>query len=703
LSTTKNKTGWASLDNEVKRQPKSKRPAKVWDVDADHADRIYGSMTRWDRPTSWFDLNGEDEDWDTLMADAGDDYWQKQRVENKKREAKEREERAQMTRRLKRSVQMVQTFVDALSGDQSNYTVGLDATISTAMTNLQNRTMRLPSKVILDPALTEEEAALLMVAYLGHEIGHVRFDDHLDKALQADNRVVDVRGIYTQLSNILREARVESGFSSLFPGYSGLFEPLLRWISRETNDGSVPPEDALGFAVAATRYPFRFDWSNPGHAQERDWWVQWVRTYENAEDYATHKTGLDEAYAHIKANLPQPKPQDGSQAGQSGASGAGQPSPYTTAAAQRDDHGYEAQQEKNRIQREANDKLAELREEAAKTGDWQPYYDQREQIEKKARADKAAVTRNKNKADQSAASIPASIEQYDPNKGKPKQSARKQARERAQVQEATNDANGELGLSHSGTPFKPATLGAAQPRKGGPTLTDWDATGIFRSMFMRMRGGNDGRIGSKRSGRLDDRRIFRLADKKDDRVFTRRGAPKTQHLRVYLMVDTSGSMSGRPIHQVRGVAKSLIEASFGADKLTLEVYGWNAGVNPVWSAGMDPDEVERLNAGGGTDDASALLFAVERMQQELRQDEHGLILMMSDGQGQGNQALKVHVDKARTLGMSVFGITMAEDNDQTGAYGENGWVKWQGSVAATAQPLAEIISQSWLTKDQHRA
>ena len=117
---------------------------------------------------------------------------------------------------------------------------------------------------------------------------------------------------------------------------------------------------------------------------------------------------------------------------------------------------------------------------------------------------------------------------------------------------------------------------------------------------------------------------------------------------------------------------------------------------------MDSDEVLRLKSRGGTSDASALLFAIEKMREDLRQDEHGLILMMSDGQGQGSDILHHHVEKARSLGMSVYGIAMANFK-QTDVYGERGWVKWQGSVAATAQPLAEIIAQSWATKDQHRA
>lgn len=717
--------GWANSENKPTRSKKEKRSKGRWDVDADQADHIYGTFSRWDRPESSYSH--------LFMGDAD-------------RIASNADPKA--VARLKTAQVMVQTFVDALSGEQSNYTVGIDAWAITASTDLKNRVVRLPARTILDPELTDQEAALLMVGFLGHEIGHVRFDNELDKTLRNDTTVIET-GLYQQLSVILREARVEAGFSSLFPGYTGLFEPLLRWISRETKDGSTPPQDALGFAVAATRYPFRFDWSNPVQAAERDWWVQWVVKYASAEDYPTHKTALDEAFAHIKSVLnskPQDQQdgssqdgqQDGSQDGEgqgttgSSASESGQASssnssagasagggstgdyseaaqgkPYSMQSAQGGMTGADLTYAKNQVRRDTWDKKIALRDAASNNEmTWDEYYEKAKELDKAERKAKADLTRNKNAKDKEASSIPSSIEQVESLRNelvKKKSRSKKEKDEITKASDAAMVANYESGLTSEGKPIKAANETPRQDRGGMPVAPDPEAIGIFRSAFMRLRGGNDGRIGGKRSGRLNDRAIYRLADRQDDRVFTRRGAPKTQALRVYLMVDTSGSMAGPAQNQIQSVSKALIEASIGATNLSLEVWGWDNTVAHVWQRGEDPDEVRRLRARGGTNDVAALKFAVERMEKNLRFGEHGLIIMMSDGEGQGSVLLHTVTEQARSKGMSVFGITMGYGLDQTGAYGKDGFVKWQGSVAATALPLAKIITQSWITKDQHRA
>lgn len=680
--------GWANSENKPSKKGKTANRKNRWDVDSATADRIYDGFTRWDREESSFSHLFS---WEKTDRYAGVDETQVQR--------------------LRTSQVMVQTFVDALSGEQSNYTVGLSATAITATSDLRNRVMKLPAKTILDPELTEQEAALLMVAFLGHEIGHVRFDNDLDGYLARDNTVPD-SGLYNTLSTILRESRVEAGFSGLFPGYTGLFEPLLRWISRETKDGSTPPSDALGFAVAATRYPFRFDWSNPVHASERDWWTAWVYRYQNAEDYPTHRAALDEAYQHIKTVL-NPDSGEGGE-GQPGQSGTPSDAPYSSESdAEGRMSGYELAAAKSGVEYEYAEKRRDVRAKAQDgTISYDDMYDALAKLDKEERKSKTALTKSKNQADKAAASIPSSVEQVaEMKKEQDAKKSRRRSRHSAaaqaenEVMKVTEKANMEAGLRSDGTPLRSAGVNSkgTHNRAMGGVATDADAVGIFRSAFLRLRGGNEGRIGGKRTGRLDDRRIYRLADRQDDHVFTRRGAAKTQALRVYLMVDTSGSMSGQPAREIRSVAKALIEASIGANNLTLEVFGWDTSVTPVWQRGEDPDEVLRLNPSGGTADASSLKWATDRMEQNLRVGEHGLIIMMSDGEGDGNILLHTVTEQARRKGMSVFGITMSDYLDQTEAYGKNGFIKWQGSVAKTALPLAQIITQSWMTKDQHRA
>lgn len=769
---------WADTSNKVKGGKNAKKSARGnrWDVDEQKAGRIYGQFQQFTRPrSSWAYLDEMPQEELGEIVD-GMDWWERNAIQREKNRRAEDERISGMVARLEASRVMVQTFVDALSGEQSDYTVSIDPRAITAETDLHNRVMRLPARSILDPELSDQEAALLMVAFLGHEIGHVRLDDSLDKQMKADTSIIE-KGLYNSLSTILREAHVEAGFSALFPGYSGLFEPMLRWISRDQKDGSTPPKNAIDFSIAATRYPFRFDWSDPAHEAERVWWTEWVAKYATVEDYPGHKAALDLAYEHIKAALQgkQDNPQDdesddadqaegGSQSGMGDQAGdpgdmldgipgggesdqAGEPgqaggqgeagsdqgesdqggasqsksssktsgkggsgaslehgAPYETLANEDNKTDFQLGSEKRAIDSEMQQKVREAWERK-NNGEITPdeYYDEQDRLAKKAKAAKAALTRNRNKAKSAKSSIPASPEEIEapdfPGKTK-----REKAEAAADLQKATFKTNEKAGFTRDGDVIKPAGL-VEDPTRRAPGFAQGseEASGIMRALFMRMRGGNQGRVGSKRSGRLDDRHVYRLADRKDDRVFTRRGAAKTQPLRVYLMVDISGSMGGEPVKQVRDVSKALIEASIGADNLTLEVYGWHDYVIPVWKRGQSPDDVMLLSTTGGTNDVGSLRFAIERMAREKRTEEHGLIIMMSDGMGHGVEQMKVQVEAARRMGMSVYGISMDKHLNQAPIYGERGFVEWQGSVAATALPLAEIIQQSWLAKDQHRA
>ena len=194
---------------------------------------------------------------------------------------------------LTHAARMVQTFVDALAGSAEGFTVGIDAHAQTASTDFNAKSVKLPASVILDPTIDEDDAAALMVGFVAHEIGHIRHDSNLYAALKNDS---GAGFLHQSAANLLRESRVERGFTEAFPGFGDLFGPMLRFVSREVPDGSTPPmADLERFALAATRYPFRFDWSNPVAADERDWWQSWVARYASAEDYVTHRAGLDAA------------------------------------------------------------------------------------------------------------------------------------------------------------------------------------------------------------------------------------------------------------------------------------------------------------------------------------------------------------------------------------------------------------------------
>ena len=676
---------WASIDAPAPKGKKASKKATTsrkigqWDIDADQAESIYGQWGdyRAYRPR-WTDLYGE-----TALTD----------------------EDAAKVARLEHAARVVQTFVDALSGENSNYSVGISATASTAATNLKDRTVVLPAKVILDESLSDMEAASLMVGYVMHEIGHIRHDDDLDQRLRSDADPVVTNALdrFNSLSVILRENRVEAGATRAFPGYGGVFQPLLRWVSRETADGSKPPQDALGFAIAATRYPFRFDWSDPKHAAEAAWWVGWRDRSQWIEDYEGHKAALIEAEEHIQATLTQP--QDGK---------SGKP-PYSTASANRSPNGFDLDNAKWKIENDASAARMEARAELNDgTLDREQFEERLAEITKEERKSKTAATKAQKQQAREGASIPASIEdardvdeaaEEATRKGRRRSrrggTAKSRAKREAEYERSrvATVANAELGMLPDGERLDDMNE-KQRPYRVPGFIPSTEAVSTFRSMFMRLRGGYDGRIGNHRRGRLDERKVWRLGTN-DDRVFTRRGAAKTQRIRLYVMVDVSGSMGGTPIVQARGVAHALTEASVGADTMHLEVFGWDTEVYNAYRQGDDPLSVTCLQSRGGTDDAGAVRWASRKMQGELSNDEQGVIIMLSDGCGQGSRLLKHEVEDARKAGIVVYGMAIGNVNLSDG-YGSEAWTPFKGSVAASAQPLAELIAKSWASKDQRR-
>ena len=87
-------------------------------------------------------------------------------------------------------------------------------------------------------------------------------------------------------------------------------------------------------------------------------------------------------------------------------------------------------------------------------------------------------------------------------------------------------------------------------------------------------------------------------------------------------------------------------------------------------------------------------WAVDTLTRAMQPDERGVIVMYSDGAGQGMAALAGQIERGRQRGLTVFGIAAGQHIDLTPAYGADAWIKWAGSVKATAQPLADIIGKA---------
>jgi hypothetical protein len=116
----------------------------------------------------------------------------------------------------------------------------------------------------------------------------------------------------------------------------------------------------------------------------------------------------------------------------------------------------------------------------------------------------------------------------------------------------------------------------------------------------------------------------------------------------------------------------------------------------VWESGQPTTEVFRITqlGMGGTPDYPVLSWAWRNIRKDCQSGEKPMIIMCSDGQGYGN--LGVAVAEARKHGVEVrsvaFGWGVNEASQET-TYGRGNYIPWEGSILATARPLATMIGK----------
>lgn len=123
--------------------------------------------------------------------------------------------------------------------------------------------------------------------------------------------------------------------------------------------------------------------------------------------------------------------------------------------------------------------------------------------------------------------------------------------------------------------------------------------------------------------------------------------PKTFARDLIVLLDTSGSMSGRPLDQGRAVVAALLGAVRDADRLELICFAnqperWRSGPTPATA--VNRAEAlrwlqERQTAGGGTELGAALREALRPLDGEAQRQ----VIVVTDGDVTGAKALVAHV------------------------------------------------------------
>jgi len=256
------------------------------------------------------------------------------------------------------------------------------------------------------------------------------------------------------------------------------------------------------------------------------------------------------------------------------------------------------------------------------------------------------------------------------------------------------------------------------------TVTNSTAVAAIRRAFTQAKTSHREWRSYKREGRFDVRQATRATRGEQD-VFRRKTGRSTTHVKVAVLIDASGSMtSGATIaHPVTPgrkvtVTRHLAAAVFGATiakalgavpTINLDVFQHGSNGSTLylkyrWAKGT-PVSVFNAAAtaydvpGGGNADGHAVFAITNRMLKDLKRDEHGVIMVVSDGlpsyTGRGGhesapgQALIDAVKFARDRGITVLGVSIDGSNQKV--YYGDGYVPFDGSWTTLGSTLAKHI------------
>lgn len=572
---------------------------------------------------------------------------------------------------------MVQSFINAFARD-GQYVVRFDANTETAGTDMRNRNVVITPAPIADRNLTPEQAGEILTGLAVHEISHPRYGRGTWEAVQAR---FPGSALAFRISNLLDDIRIERRFVADYPGYAGIFKPVLDYVGK--GQGQVTPRmsNLANLAVMATRYPAFADWTDATEA-ERTWWVEWADRWSREDAPRRHVAGVREALVHIastqvkQAPVPTtPKPgsspsQGGSETTQSDATDAGDETVDTDET-----------------------QVSQAPKPASPD-------DESQDREIRAAADEIEAA-NADESDLPTCSGSKSVDASAAAQGTDRDDIAELKEHADQIIEAARNLQDD-GHGHK-VDVAQSTKGLVSGGTKRPLPSD-RAARYIRNAILRSRTGNTDTTRHQQRGRLDQHGLGRIA-LGDTKLFERRKSPSPGKYLVWIMVDASGSMDGHPLASASQVAHAIAAASNGTPTVRMSVWAWSdpfrhspagAGVARCWSTGEDVNQIFRMNGlqTGGTPDATILGWAARAIKKAARPDETPVIIVASDGTGE--MAMNDRVAEARRMGVKVYSVSLGwgmQEQAQIDRYGRGNYVAWAGSIINTAKPLADMFAR----------
>jgi cobalamin biosynthesis protein CobT len=262
------------------------------------------------------------------------------------------------------------------------------------------------------------------------------------------------------------------------------------------------------------------------------------------------------------------------------------------------------------------------------------------------------------------------------------------------------------------------------------TLVSQQAVVAIRTAFTQAKTSHRAWKSIQREGRFDVRQAPRIHNGAQD-VFKRKVGRSTTHVKVSILIDASGSMRGfgsaaiphpdAPKRRIQ-VSRAAAAALFGATIATalgrvptidIDIFQHAAGsmlhLKYRWAKGtpvavFNGAATQSIGPSGNAD-GHALFAITERMKREIKRDEKGIILVVSDGlpsqyasqnvtaspqERSAGQALIDAVAHARRAGFEVIAVAI-DGSDQSVYYGEKGVVPFDGDWTALGKALGQHV------------
>lgn len=607
---------------------------------------------------------------------------------------------------------IVNSFINAFARN-GRYRVVFADSIQTAETNMVERLVKITPAPLLDPTLSIEEKGRILTGFAVHEIAHPRYG--LD-TWKAAAKAFPNSATAQVLSMALDDNRIEWAFAADYPGYSGVFDPTMKYVvdfmKKEHGDQyQATLDNPIGLMIAATRFTNDYDWT--GYEAARDWWIDWNNRWAYEASPRRHLQGVREGLEAIVAQE-RVRRRLAKRATKAQAGGDGQPTPTEEDGTPSEDapndrpqtgsdgqpktdvggHPRRTPREESgleqmlkRAQREVQKLDDKTLAEEAKEAEASIPYDM--PIHANSEALKTVAENARSDAggggvdiDYEATRIQLEID----NEAEYEQAGRA----RVHVARSLNRLPGTRKREHN-----------QHARWVGNNEA---AARFIRDALMRSRTGHENVGRYMRHGRLDNHGLHRVAAR-DVRVFEKKTTESPGKYLVWLMLDHSASMGGGPDRNACEVAIAFANALKHVPTMRAEVWAWSdafkqgmygAGVARAWRTGQDTRDIAKIVdlKYGGTPDATIMEWAYRSIVRAVRPGETPVILFCSDGQGSVGKMVQ-NVEAARKLGVIVRSVALGWINadDQERIYGRNNFVPWQGTMTQTARPLARLVAR----------